>query len=85
MTNPVTVLAFVGVFTGLEIGVSRAYADAAVLVCGVFFGSALWWLVLSSAVGRFRGWFTRPVMRRVNRVAGAVLVGFGLFALGGAL
>ena len=85
ITNPVTILAFVGIFTGLGVGVSGAYTDAAVLVAGVFFGSALWWFVLSIGVGLFRTRFTRSVMRRVNQLAGVLIVGFGLLALWGAL
>mgnify|MGYP006274175391 CR=1 FL=1 len=85
MTNPVTVVAFVGVFAGLGVGASGNYFDAAVLVGGVFLGSALWWLALSAGVNRFRSRFTRPVVRRVNRLAGVVVVGFGVLALWGAL
>ncbi|MFC7071438.1 LysE family translocator [Halobaculum lipolyticum] len=85
ITNPVTILAFVGVFTGLGVGVSGDYLDAAVLVAGVFLGSALWWLALSTGVSRFRSRFTPTATRRVNRLAGAVVVAFGLLAIGGAL
>jgi threonine/homoserine/homoserine lactone efflux protein len=83
VTNPLTVLAFVGVFAGLGVGASGDLTDAAILVGGVFLGSALWWFVLSLGVSRFRSRFTRPVMRRVNQLAGAVVVGFGLLALWG--
>nr|WP_303648659.1 LysE family transporter [Haloarchaeobius litoreus] len=81
ITNPVTILAFVGIFTGLGVGVSGEYADAAVLVTGVFLGSALWWFVLSAGVSLFRDRFTPPVLRRVNQFAGVVIGGFGLVAL----
>ncbi|WP_225316397.1 MULTISPECIES: LysE family translocator [Haloferax] len=81
ITNPVTILAFVGIFAGLGVGTSGNYLDAAVLVAGVFTGSALWWLVLSTGVSLFRTRFTRPVMRRVNQLAGVVIAGFGVLAL----
>ncbi|MCT9096978.1 LysE family translocator [Haloarchaeobius sp. HME9146] len=81
ITNPVTILAFVGIFAGVGVGVSGEYLDAAVLVTGVFTGSALWWLVLSTGVSLFRARFSRPVMRLVNRLAGLVICGFGLLAL----
>lgn len=85
ITNPVTILAFVGIFTGLGVGVSGAYTDAAVLVGGVFLGSALWWLTLSIGVSLLRTRFTRLVMRRVSQLAGFVIVVFGLLALRGAM
>ncbi|MFA1612578.1 LysE family translocator [Halobellus rubicundus] len=85
ITNPVTILAFVGIFAGLGIGTSGAYADAAALVGGVFLGSALWWLTLSVGVSLFRTRFTRTVMRRVSQLAGLIIVGFGILALWGAV
>ncbi|MDS0292968.1 LysE family translocator [Halogeometricum luteum] len=85
ITNPVTVIAFVGIFAGLGVGVSGDYSDATALVGGVFLGSSLWWLALSAGVSRFRSRFTRSVMRRVSQLAGAVLVGFGLLAIWGVL
>ncbi len=85
ITNPVTIIAFVGIFTGLGVGMSGNYTHAAVLVGGVFLGSALWWFVLSTGVSVFRARFTRSIMRRVDRLAGVVIVGFGVLALWSAL
>ncbi|MFC6724007.1 LysE family translocator [Halobium palmae] len=85
ITNPVTIVAFVGIFTGSGVGVSGNYADVAVLVGGVFLGSALWWLALSTSVSLLRSRFTRSVARRVNQLAGAVIAGFGVLAIRSAL
>ncbi|WP_416839514.1 LysE family translocator [Haloferax sp. DFSO52] len=85
LTNPVTILAFVGIFAGLGVGLSGTYVDAAVLVVGVTTGSALWWFLLSTGVSLFRTRFTRPVLRRVNQLAGVVIGGFGVFVLVGLL
>jgi threonine/homoserine/homoserine lactone efflux protein len=83
LTNPATILSFAGVFAGLGIGsISRSYLSASLLVLGVFAGSALWWLMLSSGVGLFRTRLTLHGMRWVNRVSGTVIVAFGLVALG---
>ena len=41
------------------------------MVCGVFLGSALWWLLLSGAVGFFRRALTPERLRWVNRLSGA--------------
>ena len=51
------------------------------MVCGVFLGSALWWLVLSGAIGFFRRALTPERLRWVNRVSGAMLIGFGVLSL----
>lgn len=58
-----------------------ATAAAVLLVLGVFCGSAGWWLLLSTLVGLLRTRINGAVMLWVNRVAGAVIVGFGLLAI----
>jgi threonine/homoserine/homoserine lactone efflux protein len=81
ITNPVTILSFAAVFAGAGLlGSQRDFASATALVAGVVLGSALWWLVLSGGVSIFRGRFTRGALRWVNRIAGAVLVGFAFLA-----
>lgn len=82
LTNPTTILSFVAIFAGL--GLSGPAGDqwsAALLVLGVFAGSGLWWLILSSGVGLFRGALTPARLHWVNRVSGAALFGLGLLAL----
>jgi len=81
LANPVTILAFVGVFAVLGVGLTGAYLDVAVLVVGVFAGSAFWWLCLAVGVDRFRARLTPSHLRRVNQLAGVTIAGFGLLAL----
>jgi threonine/homoserine/homoserine lactone efflux protein len=82
LTNPVTILSFAAICAGL--GVS-AYGDAGWLVLGVFTGSALWWLTLSSCVHLVRSRIDKKRMQWINRGSGAILMGIGvviLFSLG---
>lgn len=81
LTNPITILFFAGIFAGLGAAGSGSYASAAILVLGVFAGSALWWLTLSGLVGLFRARFDARALRWVNRASGLVITGFGLAAL----
>jgi threonine/homoserine/homoserine lactone efflux protein len=82
LSNPVTILSFAAIFAGLGLGsTGGSYVPAAVLVFGVFVGSALWWLVLSGSVSLFRARFTPAGLRWVNRISGMVIVGFGVGAL----
>ncbi len=81
MTNPMTILSFAAVFVGLGVGSAKNYSAAAVMVIGVFVGSALWWLLLSSAVSLVRNRMTTSALQWVNRASGTIIVAFGVYAL----
>jgi threonine/homoserine/homoserine lactone efflux protein len=81
VTNPMTILFFAAVFAGLGVGsTSDYYGSAAVLVVGVFTGSALWWLFLTGFTGLLRGLFNFKRLQWLNRISGLMIIGFGLFA-----
>ncbi|MER2600050.1 MAG: LysE family transporter [Caldilineales bacterium] len=81
LTNPMTILSFVAVFAGMGLAEGRSYSSAFWLVTGVFLGSALWWLTLSSAVGLLRSRITPRILRGVNRISGLVILSFAVAAL----
>lgn len=75
LTNPGTILGFMGVFAAL--GDTDLNGGAAVLVAGVFAGSAAWWLLLSAAAGAVRSSCTPLLLRRLNQASGVVIMLFG--------
>ena len=82
LTNPATILSFVAIFAGLGLAnTASATGSAALMVLGVFFGSALWWLLLSTGVSLVRERFTPRAMRWVNIFSGCVLIGFAVVAV----
>jgi threonine/homoserine/homoserine lactone efflux protein len=87
LANPATILSFIAIFAGLGVASDAAGndGDAALLVAGVFAGSALWWFILSGGVGLLRARVTTNRLQLVNRVAGGVIVAFGVVALVGVL
>jgi threonine/homoserine/homoserine lactone efflux protein len=81
VTNPMTILFFAAVFAGLGVGTAGDhYVSAAILVAGVFTGSALWWLILSGFTGLLRGLFNFKRLQWLNRISGLIIIGFGLVA-----
>ncbi len=84
LTNPATILAFLGIFAafGAIQDTARVF-DAGVLVAGVFAGSALWWLTLSALAGAVRHRFTPRWLHRLNQASGAAIAGFGVVVIGG--
>ena len=82
LTNPMTILSFVAVFAGLGLADTGGdYVSAAILVAGVFIGSAAWWLLLSGGVGMLRRRFDERGLLWVNRISGALITAFGIAAL----
>ena len=81
LTNPMTILSFVAVFAGLGLAASPNYLAATALVLGVFVGSAVWWLFLSTAASLLRSRLTAAWMQGVNRLSGAIILAFGVYAL----
>jgi threonine/homoserine/homoserine lactone efflux protein len=80
LTNPVT--SFAAIFASLGLGSTAAdYGSATVLVLSVFAGSATWWLILSGSVSLLRAKVTQRVLTWINRISGAIILGFGLVAL----
>jgi threonine/homoserine/homoserine lactone efflux protein len=77
IVNPLTILSFAAVYSTLGIS-SGDLLSALTLTGGVFIGSALWWLILSWGASLFKTHMDEKKSNRLNKVSGAVLVGFGL-------
>jgi threonine/homoserine/homoserine lactone efflux protein len=80
-TNPMTLFAFAVVFAG--VGAGSAVGDtltAAFLVGGVFLGSALWFLFMTTAVHFYKEKFKIWGLKVVNIIAGSfiLLCGIGI-------
>lgn len=80
LTNPLTILAFVGIFAGAGL-TNSTYRSAGIFVVGVFSGSACWWLLLCSGVSLLRNHLTPQKLQYLNRISGIILTAFGIVAL----
>ncbi|MCB0211306.1 MAG: LysE family transporter [Anaerolineae bacterium] len=82
ITNPATILSFAAIFAGLGLaGTHGDYLAATVLVAGVFSGSALWWLALSTGVSLIRERLNSKQLIWINRISGLMILGFGVVIL----
>jgi threonine/homoserine/homoserine lactone efflux protein len=82
LTNPMTIISFAAIFAGLGLASTRGdYATAAVLVVGVFLGSAAWWLLLSGGVALLRSRIDLRALQWVNRFSGILITAFGIIAI----
>jgi len=78
LANPPTLLAFAAIFAGLGL-VTSDYATAALVVLGVFLGSASWWIALAIGAGWLRERIGPRLLRAINIVSGLSILGFALW------
>ena len=81
LANPPTILAFAAIFAGLGLVSSADYGAAALIILGVFLGSAAWWVILATAASKLRGRLGPRIARAVNVVSGASILGFAAWQL----
>jgi threonine/homoserine/homoserine lactone efflux protein len=82
ITNPVTILAFLGVFAAIGFaGEEVRLSHALFLIIGVALGSMLWWIGISLGAGRLRRSFGDRMLLWVNRISGALLLASGAAVL----
>jgi threonine/homoserine/homoserine lactone efflux protein len=80
LTNPITVISFLGIFAAFGIEGDDTFAvDDGMLLLGVFLGSLVWWVTLTGLVGVFHGRFSNAGLLWANRAAGIIIL---LFAAG---
>lgn len=82
-TNPITIVAFLGIFAFFGIGAFGLSNEmAAWLVLGVFAGSSVWWLSLAGLAGAFRQRLGNGGLKWINGLSGLLMLGFGLYGIG---
>ncbi len=82
LMNPLTIFSFLAIFAGLGLGTQhRDYVHAIVLVTGIFVGSSLWWLLLSTGVARIlHHRIPAKSMTRIDQISGGLFLVLGLVA-----
>ena len=75
LTNPMTVLAFIGLIAALG---TASTAGPYLLVLGVFIGSFLWWLLLAGAASRLKHRLPPPALRWLDFASGLGLLLWGV-------
>jgi threonine/homoserine/homoserine lactone efflux protein len=82
LSNPLTILSFLGIFAGLGVGGETPSAfSATLLVVGVFLGSATWWVLLSFAAAAVGARLQSGGLRAINLVSGVTIAVFGIWQL----
>ncbi len=80
LTNPATILSFLGIFAGIGGGASNL-GETLIMVGGIFVGSMSWWLILGLIIIKIKHKLPVSFMQNIRLVSVAILGGFGIFSL----
>jgi threonine/homoserine/homoserine lactone efflux protein len=79
LTNPATIIGYAALFSALGLtGDEGSRRGAIVLVSGVFAGSALWWLLLSTTMHHIRHLLSDNALKWINLISGSFLTLMGV-------
>jgi len=79
ITNPGAILGVFAIFGSLSgaLGIDT-FPEAVEVTLAVVGGAFLWWFTLSSLIARVRHRITQQMLKRINQIAGLVLLGFAV-------
>ncbi len=82
LSNPLAVFLFVAAFAGIGIVTAGdSSVKSFLIILGVFLGAMVWWLSLTFFVDLFRKKFRLKQLWWINKIAGLLIVLFGIAAM----
>lgn len=83
ISNPATLVAYTALVAGLGVFAKEQpnFLTAMFIVLGVFVGSSLWWLTLTTCVSLLHARISDGVVRLINEISGLLVATFGLIVL----
>jgi threonine/homoserine/homoserine lactone efflux protein len=78
IANPMTLIFFLVILPGFGVIIQEsAFLPATGFVAGVFFGSAIWWIILCGSIGSVRSRISVKNLGLINRISGVLISCFG--------
>lgn len=82
LSNPLAVFLFVAAFAGIGLVTTKDSSfKSSLIIAGVFLGALLWWASLTFFVDLFRKKFRLKQLWWINKIAGILIVVFGVAAM----
>lgn len=85
IANPMTIISFAALFSGLGLASTAGPLESAAVVAGVITGSMLWWCVLSGGVAMVRHRLPESFTLWTSRLSGIALILFAMWAISSVL
>ena len=82
MANPLTIIMFLALFTGIGFDTENSnYLAPSLLVAGVFIGALTWWIILTSFLKLFHARMNQRVLNIINICSGILIATFGALSI----
>lgn len=82
LSNPLAIFLFVAAFAGIGLVTSKdSSIKSSLIIAGVFLGAMLWWTSLTFFVDLFRKKFRLKQLWWINKIAGILIIVFGVAAM----
>ena len=80
ITNPLTILSFVGIFASIGTG-SSSTLESVAMVVGIFLGSMTWWCILGVTITKIKHKLPIIWVEQIKWISCFILASFGLVAI----
>jgi len=84
LSNPMTILSFIAIFAAMSDGIGGEQGSTlsvALMVAGIFLGSAAWWLGLSGFSSAFKARMSGTKLRLINYCSGTAISLLGAYQI----
>lgn len=80
MSNPLTILMFLGIFSSM-MDINFSKIESIIIILGVFVGSLIWWIILSAITTYTKRKISSNILSKINYISAVILILFACFAI----
>ena len=81
LSNPMTILSFIGIFATIGSGIVMSTAETLVMLLGIFFGSMAWWIILGFIIVKIKHKLPKSWIHGIRYLSAVILGSFGVAAI----
>ncbi len=82
ISNPITILAFIAIFSGIDIiGTNSSNFHISLLISSVFIGALSWWVFLVGSIFLFKKKVKLRHLWWINKITGILIILFAIFVI----
>jgi putative LysE/RhtB family amino acid efflux pump len=81
LTNPLTIVSYIGVFASISSGEAGSLGQAFAVTLGIFFGAMSWWIALGLLILSVSGKIPKIWLQNIRYASAMIIGSFGLWSI----